>query len=718
MDVRFRSRIMILFSHFVYRVFGEKTHHLTDTPNDLFVVYQKRNIFRFLFVLIKRSGGVDFCGLILLQSKRSVGLASTGYKLFSQNFSRAYLRTAGKDVSSQSKESLHADFISEIQGFLGNIESFKSDISLIKVRKANYIDLWRSIPSFSQQIIVLRSFWRKVLENPAFLQILFIPYVILFGYFFTNIFFQCGGDLFIYNLSSGGINFGKRFIMTYFILGSELLRGAHYASKIFLVWSFLTIWKGIRPGQSAKNEYSIQVRMNFKRKKKLSDLEGISKYYPLLKTCIQSLKYPPLSSRILTYQRWVYTQFRESISALSRFTRGISALRSGEPAPQHPVHFMDAGISGSPVHPGSYAYDNISSENRGIGDTMQQRRFTPLPRLQATKPPINVSVAYRNYQKPLGFEYPKGYLFVGPPGTGKTLLAQAVAGEAGVPFIALSASEIQKQISLGTKIGAVRLRNLFLKAKQHTPCILFFDEIDSIAGRGSIIRCMSKRQSRQQPDIHNEKPIAGDIESKTLSHDFAEKAVSPLSQSPPRGDITLFTEFLIQMDSVQAGLVIIGTTNFLNNLDSAFIRSGRFDRIINLTYPGKSARFDLFRLYIGKRGSFSITDFSKIPDALISTSMLNKHAPIDSGGLKKFVQQTEGWTAADIATVVNESLLYLQRIYLNKLPFRWQGPKILSLMSYLRHHLKQRQTIPLWHTYHSLTEGMKKLSTRVYTMEP
>jgi ATP-dependent 26S proteasome regulatory subunit len=186
--------------------------------------------------------------------------------------------------------------------------------------------------------------------------------------------------------------------------------------------------------------------------------------------------------------------------------------------------------------------------------------------------------------------HPKGYLFIGPPGTGKTLLAQAVAGEAKVNLICLSASEIQKQIDIGTRIGAIRLRNLFEQARKNTPCILFLDEIDAI----------------------------GRARNESM-------------------DLKLFTEFLIQMDSfsVKDGFIVIGTTNFLSSLDSAFVRSGRFDRIIGLNYPSRQTRIAILKLYTKKQGfdnSISWNYFGKI---------------------------TKGFSAADLSKVVNESSLYL-----------------------------------------------------------
>jgi hypothetical protein len=197
-------------------------------------------------------------------------------------------------------------------------------------------------------------------------------------------------------------------------------------------------------------------------------------------------------------------------------------------------------------------------------------------------------------------KYPKGYLFVGPPGTGKTQLAQALAKEANVPLLCVSASEIQKQIEIGTRIGGLRLRKVFEKAREYAPCILFFDEIDAIG----------KTRGQQGS-----------------------------------GDSQLLTEFLIQMDSfsVRDGFVVVGTTNFLSNLDSAFIRSGRFDRILNLHSPSKKIRLDILQSAVYKKNlenkKVEKTGSPKIP-------------------WKYFAHYTEDFSPAHLARLVNESFLY------------------------------------------------------------
>ena len=291
----------------------------------------------------------------------------------------------------------------------------------------------------------------------------------------------------------------------------ELLRLSHFSSKLFILWGFLKIWKGVRPSKSTRNDYVIQTRLltTRKNKKRFHDVEGIEKFLPVLKTLVESFKGQSSHEK------------RES-------SIGTALHKSAKP--------------------------------------------------RVAKAPMRLMT------------HPKGYLFIGPPGTGKTLLAQAVAGEAKVNLICLSASEIQKQIDIGTRIGAIRLRNLFEQARKNTPCILFLDEIDAI----------------------------GRARNESM-------------------DLKLFTEFLIQMDSfsVKDGFIVIGTTNFLSSLDSAFVRSGRFDRIIGLNYPSKQTRIAILKLYTKKQGF----------DNSISWNY--------------FGEITKGFSAADLSKVVNESSLYL-----------------------------------------------------------
>src|SRR5712692_1431632 len=147
----------------------------------------------------------------------------------------------------------------------------------------------------------------------------------------------------------------------------------------------------------------------------------------------------------------------------------------------------------------------------------------------------------------LGARIPRGALLVGPPGTGKTLLAKAVAGEAGVPFFSMSASEF---VEMFVGVGASRVRDLFNQARQSAPCVIFLDEIDAV-GR--------KRSMR----------IAGNDER----------------------DQTL-NQLLVELDGFNArqSVVVLAATNRADILDKALLRPGRFDRHITVSLPDRAGR--------------------------------------------------------------------------------------------------------------------------------
>jgi ATP-dependent metalloprotease FtsH len=147
----------------------------------------------------------------------------------------------------------------------------------------------------------------------------------------------------------------------------------------------------------------------------------------------------------------------------------------------------------------------------------------------------------------LGARIPHGALLVGPPGTGKTLLAKAVAGEAGVPFFSMSASEF---VEMFVGVGASRVRDLFNQARQSAPCVIFLDEIDAV-GR--------KRSMR----------IAGNDER----------------------DQTL-NQLLVELDGFNArqSVVVLAATNRADILDKALLRPGRFDRHITVSLPDRAGR--------------------------------------------------------------------------------------------------------------------------------
>ena len=157
-----------------------------------------------------------------------------------------------------------------------------------------------------------------------------------------------------------------------------------------------------------------------------------------------------------------------------------------------------------------------------------------------------------------GAKMPKGIILYGPPGTGKTLLAKAVAGEAGVPFYALSGSDF---IQVYAGVGASRIRNLFKKAKSHGKAVIFIDEIDAIG----------KTRSGG-----NTSSTGNDERDQTLN--------------------ALLTEMSGFKDS--DGIIVIAATNRLDTLDPALLRPGRFDRHVEVSLPDLKAREQILKLYL------------------------------------------------------------------------------------------------------------------------
>lgn len=217
---------------------------------------------------------------------------------------------------------------------------------------------------------------------------------------------------------------------------------------------------------------------------------------------------------------------------------------------------------------------------------------------------------------------PRGILLTGPPGTGKTLLVQAIAGEAKVPVIALSGSSLLEP----GESGALKLQLLFQEARQLAPCLVFIDEIDTLA---------------EKRDLVLQNPMGADevIESLSPTLDFESKPENQKSnigqQEMHKEKLRILMQFLVELDGIQGrnGIIIIGATNRPEILDPAVLRPGRFDRIIKLGLPGPEKRKEILKLYSKNLGI----------DTAISWDY--------------FVDRTIGYSSADLASIMNQSTL-------------------------------------------------------------
>lgn len=199
----------------------------------------------------------------------------------------------------------------------------------------------------------------------------------------------------------------------------------------------------------------------------------------------------------------------------------------------------------------------------------------------------------------LGAKIPRGALLAGPPGTGKTMLAKAVAGEANVPFFAISGSDF---VEMFVGVGAARVRDLFKKAKEKSPSIIFIDEIDAV-GR--------KRGGKF-----------------TGGHDERDNTLNQL---------------LVEMDGfgTESNVIVLAATNRSDILDAALLRPGRFDRQVEITLPDRKDREQIFKVYLKK---VKLDHSKSIEEYAMRLSTL-----------------TPGFSGADISNLVNEAAIISAR---------------------------------------------------------
>ena len=244
---------------------------------------------------------------------------------------------------------------------------------------------------------------------------------------------------------------------------------------------------------------------------------------------------------------------------------------------------------------------NIGKSKAKLFDANSQVKvtFKDVAGLEGAKEEVQEIVDFLKNPKKytaLGGKIPKGALLIGSPGTGKTLLAKAVAGEAKVPFFSLSGSDF---VEMFVGVGASRVRDLFKRAKEKSPAIIFIDEIDAIG------------RARGKSNF-------------TGSNDERENTLNQL---------------LTEMDGfgTNTNVIVLAATNRADVLDKALMRAGRFDRQIYVDLPDVRERKKIFEVHLRP---------------------LKKSSSVDIDFLSK---QTPGFSGADIANVCNEAALIAAR---------------------------------------------------------
>ncbi|MBI5230440.1 MAG: ATP-dependent zinc metalloprotease FtsH [Candidatus Magasanikbacteria bacterium] len=260
------------------------------------------------------------------------------------------------------------------------------------------------------------------------------------------------------------------------------------------------------------------------------------------------------------------------------------------------LFFMTRQVQG--INSRALGFGQAGAKQNAPGDNKNKVTFKDVAGVKEAKEELLEVVDFLKNSKrfvDMGAKIPKGVLLMGTPGTGKTLLAKAVAGEADVPFFHMSGSEF---VEMFVGVGASRVRDLFKKAKQSAPAIVFIDELDAVGRRRGY-------------------GIGG-------SHDEREQTLN---------------QILVEMDGFEpnSGVIVIAATNRPDVLDPALLRPGRFDRRVTVDAPDLNDREEILKVHAtGKPFG-------------------------DDVSLREIAERTPGFTGADLANLLNEAAILTVR---------------------------------------------------------
>jgi transitional endoplasmic reticulum ATPase len=272
-------------------------------------------------------------------------------------------------------------------------------------------------------------------------------------------------------------------------------------------------------------------------------------------------------------------------------------------------------------------YESMDTLGASTGDVIEIRGGELDTVKRELQEAVEWPMRFPEMYKQLKHTAPKGILLHGPSGTGKTMLAKAVATESEANFISIKGPELMSKWVGESEKG---IRDIFRKARQASPCVIFFDEVDSIA------------------------PIRGGgagMEGFGGGHSSSERMMSQL---------------LTEMDGIEEihDIVVIAATNRVDMIDTALLRPGRFDKIVYIPNPDKYTRERILQINV-------------------------KGKPIsDDIDLKKLVDMTEGFSGADVSSVANTAVSLVLHDYIQKYPSPEEALKHTSEARVSTRHFK------------------------------